>query len=145
MSLLGLLSLVACSDTSAPVDTAVTETHPFCDLVTDGGSTISDAAGGNESAGDLVIRVITSESVDPHDPLYVAFKDYTLENIDMGGVASTGKTSGDGIVSVNNLGPGDWAFRATWSRGSAICEASATLPVVAATTLYGCPVMSCPD
>ena len=40
------------------------------------------------------VRVITDESEDPRDPLYVAFKDYALENVATGGVATTTAAEG---------------------------------------------------
>ena len=90
------------------------------------------------------MRIITTEDLDIRNPLYIAFKDYTLENVDMGGIQQTGQTSGDGIATVQGLGPGNWLFVASFARGSKICKAEMTVELKAAATTHGCAVMDCP-
>lgn len=115
----------------------------FCSTLNDGGLTQSVAEGGNDTSGLLSLRVLTDESEDPRDALYVAFKEYTLENIDSGGVKTLGKTTGDGLVS-ELLGAGNWSFSAAYTRGSLTCVAQIVALVEPNTTTYGCPVMDCP-
>ncbi|MFN7147303.1 MAG: hypothetical protein ACK4YP_26280, partial [Myxococcota bacterium] len=115
----------------------------FCSSLADGGTSQTLAEGGNATSGNLSIRVLTSESTDPMDPIYVAFKPYTLENVDSGGVKTTGKTSGDGLVD-ELLGAGNWRFSAAYTRGSLTCLAELDVVIAANTTTLGCPVMECP-
>jgi hypothetical protein len=115
----------------------------FCSTLNDGGTYETADGGGNSTSGQLSLRVLTSESTDPRDALYVAFKDFTLENVDSGGVKTTGKTSGDGLVS-ELLGAGNWHFSAAYTRGATTCLAEIDVPVTANTTTSGCPVMVCP-
>ncbi|MES2644820.1 MAG: hypothetical protein V4850_35360 [Myxococcota bacterium] len=115
----------------------------FCATLNDGGLTESVAEGGNGTSGLLSLRVLTDESEDPRDALYVAFKEYTLENVDSGGVKTLGKTTGDGLVT-ELLGAGNWGFSAAYTRGSLTCIAQIVALVEPNTTTYGCPVMDCP-
>jgi hypothetical protein len=115
----------------------------YCSTLDDGGTSVLSDGGGNVTSGKLHIRVLTTESFDPKDPLYVAFKDYTLENLDSGGVKTTGKTSGDGLVDVQ-LGAGNWEFTAAYTRGSLTCLAVLDVALVAGKTTEGCAVLSCP-
>lgn len=114
-----------------------------CETLEDAGTQVTEEGGGNATSGLLLITVLTDESTDAHDPLYVAFRPYTLENIDVGGVQQTGKTSGDGLVE-ETLGEGTWAFDAAYTRGSTTCLASIEVSVVAGQTTTACPLMSCP-
>lgn len=139
------LLAVACTGKGTTQETGDSEPYEFCDALTDGGQYRIESGGGGTNSGDLWVRVLSGESSDPNEPLYVAFKDYTLENTDVGGVPTTGQTSGDGLVEVDNLGAGNWLFRATYSRGSSTCTAELAVPIQAASTTAGCPIMTCPD
>jgi len=102
----------------------------------------STAAAGS---GTLDLRVITDQSDDPHDPYYVAYRNYTLEPALTGGVQTTGSTSGDGLVE-KTLGAGVWKFEATWTRGSTTClAASEELLVNDGETTHACLVLTCPQ
>lgn len=137
-----LIALGACSGSTGTIDDTSSDDGEFCSTLADGNTYQTLDAGGNATSGDLVIRVITGESTDPYDPLYVAFKDYSLES-SVGGVPTTGRTTGDGLVDLL-LGAGDWHFTAAYTRGSTTCLAELDFPVAANTTTYGCPVMVCP-
>ncbi|MDP2308037.1 MAG: hypothetical protein Q8P18_18575 [Pseudomonadota bacterium] len=145
VSLLALCSTTLLACTGVPStdadDTAVTT--GFCATLADGGLTETEAEGGNGTSGILSLRVLTDESEDPRDPLYVAFKAYTLENLESGGVKTLGKTTGDGLVE-ELLGAGSWTFSAAYTRGSLTCLAQMEALVEPNTTTYGCPVMDCP-
>ena len=138
-----LLPLAACTGAPTTNGDSASDQAEFCSSLNDGGQTQSLAEGGNDTSGVLKIRVLTDESEDPRDPLYVAFKEYTLENVDSGGVKTLGKTSGDGLVE-ELLGAGNWSFSAAYTRGSLTCLATIQMPVEPNTTTYGCPVMTCP-
>jgi hypothetical protein len=144
MTLLALF-LTACTTTTGPKESVDSGPLGFCEKVSDGGSYEAADREGSASSGDLVVKMITVEDVDIRNPLYIAFKDYTLENTDTGGIQQTGQTSGDGIASITGLGPGNWSFQASFARGSRICTAVLSVPVAAGQRTTGCVVMSCPD
>lgn len=136
--------LLACTSSNI---TNESDTAPkgFCSDLEDGNLSQVEAGGGSSGSGDLEMRLITTEDVDQRNPLYIAFKDYTLENIDMGGIQQTGQTTGDGLAFANGLGPGNWLFVASFARGSRICKAELTVELKASSTTMGCAVMSCPS
>jgi len=138
-----LLTLLTGCAGAAATGSEETASGEFCSTLADGGTFLSEDGGGNGSSGLIDIRMLTNESVDINDPLYVAFKSYTLENLDSGGVKTVGQTSGDGLVS-ELLGAGNWSFSAAYTRGSLTCLANLELPVTANGTTLGCPVMECP-
>ena len=135
-------SSLACSGSTGTGGDDTAGSGEFCSTLADGNTYQTLNSGGNGTSGDLVVRVITSESTDPYDPLFVAFKDYSLES-EGGGVPTTGRTSGDGLVDVL-LGAGNWTFTAAYARGSTTCLATLAFPVDPNTTTYACPVMDCP-
>lgn len=144
MRILLLLSLAAgCTGGGSDTDTDSAGIAGFCETLNDGDTWVTAPGGGNASSGQISLRLLTSESADPNDPLYIAFKDFSLENTQAGGVQTIGSTSGDGLVE-QQVGAGTWAFRASYTRGSTTCLAEMELPVEGDTTTYGCPVMRCP-
>ncbi|MBM4369404.1 MAG: hypothetical protein FJ102_24540 [Deltaproteobacteria bacterium] len=142
MRALVLFPLVACAPVE--VDSSVDLASVFCAEVEEGGTWEQEAASDvAESSGLLFARVITDESDDPRDPVFVAYRDYTLEPAETGGVQTVGKTTGDGIVE-KTLGVGTWHFQATWTRGSTTCKAEMEIPIAAQTTTYACALLTCP-
>jgi hypothetical protein len=137
------LALAGCKTKNATPDTGDTSPPEFCEQISDGGTYQTDV-GGSAAAGDLEMHLITNEDVDVRNPLYIAFKDYTLENIETGGIQQTGQTTGDGLAFVPGLGPGTWLFRASFARGSTICTAELEVPVAVEQKFVGCAVMICP-
>ncbi len=115
----------------------------YCDTLDEGGRFSTAEGGATGASGLLAARVITSESEVARDPLYTAFKQYTIENVDSGGVQTTGETTGDGLVE-EVLGAGTWALRVSYPRGSAACTAEIEVPIVAGSTTNACVVMDCP-
>lgn len=141
LPLLALLAACTGAGTGTTDDSA--GAGEFCSTLADGGATETVDGGGNASSGLIQIRVLTSESSDPKDPLYVAFKSYSLENVDSGGVKTIGQTSGDGLVE-ELLGAGTWRFSAAYTRGSLTCLAVVDVVAEPNTTTHGCAVMACP-
>ena len=137
-----LLVLSACGDDPVAQDTG-TLPPSFCATLDEADLVETVEGGATGASGRVYVRLITDETDDPRDPLYVAFKDYALENVQTGGVATTGKTSGDGIVE-EVLGAGTWSFRAAYPRGSRVCTAQIEFDVVAGQTSRACTVLSCP-
>ncbi len=144
MNLLALF-LTACTASTGSKESLDSGPPGFCEKISDGGAYEAEDREGSGSAGDLVVKMVTVEDVDIRNPLYIAFKDYTLENTDTGGIQQTGQTSGDGIATITGLGPGNWSFQASFARGSRICTAELSVPVTGGQLTTGCVVMSCPD
>ncbi len=142
LSLLAMLHLSACAGDAAVDSGPVGDT--FCSALGERGVTERIEGGATGASGALSVRVITSASDDVRDPLYVAFKDYSLEHVSAGGVQTTGYTSGDGLVQ-ELLGPGIWNFRASFPRGSRTCLAEMQVEIQAGTTTRACAVMDCPE
>jgi hypothetical protein len=142
LPLLAMLQLTACAGDTAVDSGPVGDT--FCSTLGERGMTERVDGGATGASGALFVRVITSASGDVRDPLYVAFKDYSLEHVTAGGSQTTGYTSGDGLVE-ELLGPGIWAFRASFPRGSRTCVAEMQVEVQAGTTTRACAVMECPE
>jgi hypothetical protein len=137
------LLLAACAGNQA-ADSAVEP--EFCSLPEFDGEMwfepVSDAADGS---GTLDLRVITDQSEDVNDPFYVAYRNYTLEPTETGGVQTTGTTTGDGLVQ-KTLGAGIWTFEATWTRGSSTCLATTdALLINSGETTHACVVLTCPE
>lgn len=121
------------------------EEGEFCSTLDDGGAQeLADGSDAAAGSGSLELRVITDQSDDPRDPYYVAYRAYSLEPSQTGGVQTTGKTTGDGLV-VKTLGAGTWDFEATWTRGSTTCTASMPeLVLESGKTTSACAVLTCP-
>lgn len=138
------LAFVALGCSTTGTDTGFVD-PPFCESLVDGGTTViedgSDAAAGS---GSLALRILTDQSDDPFDPLYVAYRDFALEPSGTGGVQTIGKTTGDGLVE-KTLGAGPWDFEATWTRGSTTCTATMEeLEIEEARTTNACVILTCP-
>ena len=138
------VALLALACDASNTDTGFEE-PPFCVDLADGGKTVlAEGSEASSGSGTLSLRVITDQSDDPFDPLYVAYRDFALEPADVGGVQTTGQTNGDGLVS-ETLGAGSWNFEATWSRGSTVCTAElGDIAVESGQTTSACVVLTCP-
>ena len=144
------LVLLACSKAgdSGPVVSETSVCHDadpvfptgFCEALDDGGS-VQQHGEGDSLRGVIVVRLLTDQSDAVTDPVYVAFKSYTLESAH---TRIQGETSGDGMV-LACVASGDWFFEAApLSRGDETCTAELEIPVGGAeTTSFGCAVMSC--
>ena len=136
------LFLAACApEVVQTVDTAAA----FCDTLDDAdGVWMEEVSDASANSGSLDLRVITDQADDPHDPLYVAYRAYSLEPAETGGVQTTGTTNGDGLVQ-KTLGIGTWDFQATWTRGAVTCTAIMNDGlIVEAQTTHACVVLTCP-
>ena len=126
-------------------DSGKSDPSSFCSTVDEAGTweqlVDNDVSG---SSGVLWVRLITDQSDDPRDPYYVAYRAYALEPAETGGVQTTGSTTGDGIIE-KTVGVGNWAVKATWSRGSTTCTAEGTLPVEEQKMTRGCLLLTCPE
>jgi len=137
------LSALGCGPTY--IDTGLAD-PPFCESLTDGGKTVlEDGSEASAGSGSLHLRVITDQSDDMFDPYYVAYRAFSLEPSETGGVQTTGNTNGDGLVD-KTLGEMPWDFEATWTRGSTTCSAVMNgLEIQEGKTTNACVVLTCPE
>jgi hypothetical protein len=140
-----LLLTVACDGNAAATDSDMAP-PPFCTVAEhDGEMWLDETSAAASGSGSLDLRVITDQSEDVNDPFYVAYRNYTLEPTETGGVQTTGTTSGDGLVQ-KTLGAGIWTFEATWTRGSTTCLATTeALLIESGQTTHACVVLTCPE
>lgn len=140
--ILALSVLVACDTSTGDVEDSGAN---FCQTLDDGDAVwVEDASDAGANSGSLELRVITDQAEDPHDPYYVAYRAYSLEPAETGGVQTTGQTNGDGLVQ-KTLGVGTWNFEATWSRGSVTCMATmSNVAITEGQTTHACVVLTCP-
>lgn len=137
------LLLLSCAGDN--LDSVPDDPAAFCSTLDEVGTWEQlDEPGVAASSGVLYARIITDQSEDPRDPYYVAYRSFAIEPAETGGVQTTGTTSGDGIMQ-KTVGVGNWAFKATWSRGSTTCLAEATIPVASQQLTRACVLLTCPD
>jgi hypothetical protein len=141
---LALGLLMACDGDAGTGETGDPTTE-FCSTLDDG-NTYEDYGSAEVGAGSgsLNARVITDQSEEVRDPFYVAYRPYTLEPVETGGVQTKGSTTGDGLVE-KTLGVGNWDFEVTWTRGSTTCVAAMQFPILEQQTTRVCVVMTCPE
>ena len=128
--------LAACEDKgTTPFDTGLELGDPFCETYGEANSSLLteepiDGPSGLIS-GTLVQGVVT----DPHDPQYVAFVDYLLENLDVGGQPTVGRTNAEGRFTAT-LGPGNWRTVLSSSK-SAATKSSRSISATRACSGFG--------
>ena len=138
-TLLSLL-LVACHEEEGDTGVQVT---PFCYSLEDGDSWMFEGEGGGETSGRFEGNLITDYSDDIFDPDYVAYVEYVVENLDIGGTTQQyGHTDNVGIFEGSGA-PGLWAFTAGTQVGDATCSAYTEFQVEVGTTTRVCAVMHC--
>jgi len=115
---------------------------PFCEKMEDANSSVIDLGGGSASSGSVVGRVITDESQDLHDPQWVGFLDYTIDNTDVGGTQQQGETQQDGSF-VEVLGAGHWKFKISATQAGYSCSNEVEFLVEAENTTQICVDVNC--
>ena len=94
------------------------------------------------SSGQIWGRLATDESDDIRDPNLVAFVDYTLQSIDVGGSAQRGETD-DGGEFEERVGEGEWRLRLSAIKGGYNCENDLEIPVEAGKLTVLCVDVGC--
>ncbi len=116
---------------------------PFCYSLEDGETWRFEGSGGGETSGSFDGNLITDFSEDIFDPDYVAYVEYVVENLDVGGTTQQyGRTDNVGIFQGTGA-PGLWAFTAGTQVGDATCSAYTEFQVEVGTTTRVCAVMHC--
>lgn len=107
LACLALLSVGGCGDTAD--DTGVGD-QPYCTVFRDANTSFIEPGGGNGESGYVLARLVTDKADDIRDPNFVAFVDYTLENLDVGGSQTLGESTQEGDV-IETLGAGNWRIK----------------------------------
>ena len=102
---------------------------------------ISDG-GDSSSSGTVEGRLITDESSDLHDPQWVGFLDYTIDNIDVGGTQQQGETQQDGSF-IEVLGAGNWNFKISATVAGYTCANEVAFSVEAGRSTEICIDIDC--
>lgn len=144
LPLLPVLLAVACTNGDAPQDSEdILQAEPFCVTYDEAGSVLmEDGLDPTASSGRVVGQLITGVVTDPHDPVFVSFVDYILENVDVGGLPTVGRTDADGFFT-ESLGPGTWHFKTSGHQSSYYCAADQTFTISAAKLTRVCVDMNC--
>lgn len=135
---------MACSDSDVPEDSyEIIEAEPFCvDYSEAGDVTMDDGVNTDSTSGRVFGQLVTGVVVDPHDPVFVSFVDYIVENVDMGGLPTVGRTDGEGHFT-ESLGPGHWHFKTSGHQGAYYCAADQDFTINAGQLTRVCVDMNC--
>lgn len=139
--LLATLSLAACP-TPRVTDTGTAE-GPYCVGLEDGDTWEIDGTGGGSTSGTFSGRLITDASTTYDDFRYVANKDYTVENVDVGGTTQTnGRTDSAGYFTGSGAA-GTWEFQAGALVDTLTCNATFQFEVEVGKNTSVCAVLRC--
>ncbi|MCB9762207.1 MAG: hypothetical protein H6739_20575 [Alphaproteobacteria bacterium] len=132
------------SDKDGPlVDSAPIEVEGFCTDYTAEADSVS-LEEGNEGAtsGQVQGRLIQGVVADPSDPRFVSFVDYIMDNLDVGGQPTVGRTDADGYFT-ETLGAGNWHIKTSGHQGSYYCAADLDFTVISGRITRLCVDMNC--
>ena len=115
---------------------------PFCFAMSDADSFELEPLDDDPSSGEIEGRLLTDESGDLRDPQIIAFVEYTLENLDVGGTPQLGETDVEGNF-YERVGAGNWRLRLVAARGRFDCENEVDLVVEAGQTTHACIDVGC--
>ena len=115
---------------------------PFCEKMEDANSYVIEEGEGSTTSGTVEGRVITDESEDLHDPQWVGFLDYTVDNTDVGGTQQQGETEMDGSF-IEVLGEGHWNFKISATQAGFSCSNELEFLVQAGGTTLVCVDVNC--
>ena len=114
----------------------------FCFGMEDSNDWMFEELDEDPSSGQIWGRLVTDESDDLYDPNLVAFVDYTLQNIDVGGSAQRWSTDENGEFE-ERVGEGNWRLRLSAIKGGYRCENDIEVPVKAGQLTVLCVDVGC--
>lgn len=114
----------------------------FCYQMADAGTWSVESLDNDPASGEIWGRLATDESDDIHDPNLVAFVDYTLQSIDVGGSAQRGRTD-DGGELEERVGAGTWLLKVSAIKGGYHCSSELEVPVEAGKRTVLCVDVGC--
>jgi hypothetical protein len=134
-----LLATSACDPDNSG---AVKAQDPFCFSMDDADAYELEPLDDDPASGSIWGRMITDESRDLRDPQYVAFVEYTLENLDVGGSPQQGETDVEGAFE-ERVGAGRWLLTHSADRVGFDCTNSVELVVEAGQKTIACIDVGC--
>ena len=139
-----LFLVLGCTNTSdAPIDTVDSGmVDTFCTSYEQAGANKLEDGSGDATSGHVKGQFIQGVSDDPRDPQFVAFVDYLIENVDVGGQATRGRTDQDGAFA-GTLGGGNWLIKTSGHQGSYSCGQETTFAVTPGKVTVLCIDMNC--
>jgi hypothetical protein len=114
----------------------------FCESMDDGDVVQIETGGGSTASGVLSGRLITDATEDIHNPNMVANWDFVLENLDVGGTQTRGKTTDLGEFTAT-LGAGHWSIAISGQRNGYTCANTLEFEIVAGSTTTACMDANC--
>lgn len=135
------LTVAGCDD-KAPVQDTYVEADTFCTTYDQANTAVLQEGELDNPSGRVVGQLIQNVVTDPLDPQYVGFVDYLLENLDVGGQPTVGRTDADGRLSAT-LGPGSWNIKTSGNQGVYYCAAEYAFTVNPSRTTRVCVDMNC--
>jgi|GEM_PF-3044122 len=139
LAVFGCLLLGSCGGDKA--DSGL-RTDAFCFGMDDANTWTIEPLDGDPSSGQIWGRLATDESDDIRDPNLVAYVDYTLQSVDVGGSAQRGNTD-DGGEFEERVGAGNWRLRLSAIKGGFQCENDLEVPVEAGKLTILCVDVGC--
>ncbi|MCB9795183.1 MAG: hypothetical protein H6741_20970 [Alphaproteobacteria bacterium] len=141
-----LLCAAACKDNgdhTGVYDTAPIEIEDFCTSYSEADSAqLEDIEGSSTTNGRVIGRLIQGVVADPVDPRFVSFVDYLIDNLDVGGQPTVGRTDADGYFT-ETLGSGNWRIKTSGHQSSYYCAASYEFVVQSNKVSRLCVDMNC--
>jgi hypothetical protein len=114
----------------------------FCFDIEDADTWQMEPLDNDPSSGQIWGRLVTDQSDDIRDPNLVAFVDYTLQSVDVGGSAQRGETD-DGGEFEERVGAGTWRLRLSAIKGGYHCDNDLEIPVEAGKLTVLCLDVGC--
>ena len=116
---------------------------PFCFTFDDADSyELDDLDEPDPASGEIWGRLVTDESDDVDDPSFVAFVEYTLENVDVQGAPQLGETDDEGEFT-ERVGAGTWLLQLSARQGSYTCANELELVVEPGKLTVACVDVGC--
>jgi hypothetical protein len=115
---------------------------PFCFAMSDVDTYELEPYDDDLASGQIEGRLLTDESKDLRDPQVIAFVEYTLENLDVGGTPQLGETNIDGDL-FERVGAGNWLLRLVATRGRFDCANEVELVVEPGMLTNACIDVGC--
>ena len=138
----GLGLCVAATGCGEERENGVKVDDAFCFGMDDADSWTLEDLDNDPSSGQIWGRLATDESDDIRDPNLVAYVDYTLQSIDVGGSAQRGETD-DGGEFEERVGAGQWRLRLSGIKGGYQCNNDLELTVEAGKMTVLCVDVGC--
>ena len=138
---LSLLLALGCT----PVRDSAEPLPAFCEDASGGDEWRFEGTGGGSTSGTFEGSLITDAAAEVDDPDYVAYIQYTVENVDVGGTTQqSGNTDNYGYFTSSGAA-GTWLFQAGTTVAGQPCNAEMEFEVEVGQNTTICPLLRCTD